>query len=476
MKNHQILGFFAFALLISLASLSFVSAIYYVNQPTQAGAPGYWVCDSVYQNCEFGVIHECACGTINCDRVNTCESVQAGAKSDTGLLGPAGYSFFLANGYCPSGFQYNSVGFQKAVTCQTTTPTCTNFTYSSWSTCTNTCGLCNQTRTITSSYPSGCSGGSPILTQTINLGNCPINNVTLPTITILSPENKTYTNRTINLIVSSDQPITNWKYNLNGNVNITFTPNTVIMGQDGTNVLKVYGTNVNGTGSATVVFYVNVSGTNPPISTIPIITITSPQSINYNTTNILLNGTSNQIVNWAYNLNNNGNISFIPGNFYNLPPVNGTNIIKFYGTNVNGTGSATVSFNYNSSNVIPTPTCVPNWVCSIWSSCTNGERTRTCNDINSCNNLTGKPTETEDCSEPIKITKKCKNNDTFFELATNEIPVDSAILTPSNSSVILGSQKPSGFDFKTFIYWITIAIVVLLILVLIVYIYRLFGK
>ena len=47
----------------------------------------------------------------------------------------------------------------------TTTPppaTCTAFTYSTWGTCAN--GL--QTRTVQTSSPSGCTGGSPVLSQT----------------------------------------------------------------------------------------------------------------------------------------------------------------------------------------------------------------------------------------------------------------------------------------------------------------------
>ena len=40
--------------------------------------------------------------------------------------------------------------------------TCTSFTYSSWSTCSGA----NQTRTVVSSSPEGCTGGSPVLIQT----------------------------------------------------------------------------------------------------------------------------------------------------------------------------------------------------------------------------------------------------------------------------------------------------------------------
>jgi hypothetical protein len=47
------------------------------------------------------------------------------------------------------------------ITLPSTTPTCTSFTYSAWSTCTN--GI--QSRTITTSYPLSCAGGTPLLTQ-----------------------------------------------------------------------------------------------------------------------------------------------------------------------------------------------------------------------------------------------------------------------------------------------------------------------
>lgn len=53
-------------------------------------------------------------------------------------------------------------GFGKEVGGGVTPVTCTSFTYSAWGTCqpNNT-----QTRTVTSSSPSGCTGGNPILTQ-----------------------------------------------------------------------------------------------------------------------------------------------------------------------------------------------------------------------------------------------------------------------------------------------------------------------
>jgi len=64
-------------------------------------------------------------------------------------------------------------GGSPVLTQSCTTPvTCTSFTYSSWSACVNN----TQTRTVLSSSPSGCTGGSPVLTQ-----SCTTNDATLCT-------------------------------------------------------------------------------------------------------------------------------------------------------------------------------------------------------------------------------------------------------------------------------------------------------
>jgi len=51
--------------------------------------------------------------------------------------------------------------------CTYVIPTCTSFTYSAWGTCTNG----TQARTVTASTPSGCAGGSPVLTQSCSSSN-----------------------------------------------------------------------------------------------------------------------------------------------------------------------------------------------------------------------------------------------------------------------------------------------------------------
>lgn len=46
----------------------------------------------------------------------------------------------------------------------------------------------------------------------------------------------------------------------------------------------------------------------------------------------------------------------------------------------------------------PNPNCNPNWSCSNWSACTNGQLTRTCNDANNCGVTTGQPPLNQSCS------------------------------------------------------------------------------
>jgi len=65
--------------------------------------------------------------------------------------------------------QNNNSGLDKIETAINnkihSTPTCTSFTYSSWSSCSSNG---HQSRTIISSSPTGCSGGNPILSQICN--------------------------------------------------------------------------------------------------------------------------------------------------------------------------------------------------------------------------------------------------------------------------------------------------------------------
>jgi len=46
--------------------------------------------------------------------------------------------------------------------------------------------------------------------------------------------------------------------------------------------------------------------------------------------------------------------------------------------------------------------CTPNWTCSLWTTCQNGNQIRACLDSNNCGTLTGKPAESQSCEEAVE--------------------------------------------------------------------------
>jgi len=91
--------------------------------------------------------------------------------------------------------------------------------------------------------------------------------------------------------------------------------------------------------------------------TLPIINITSPINVTYNTTSVLLNATSNQIVTLKYSLNGAANITFTPA--IAITAIEGSNGLFVYGTNSNGTGQAYVLFNVNTTQINQTNGTIP---------------------------------------------------------------------------------------------------------------------
>jgi hypothetical protein len=102
----------------------------------------------------------------------------------------------------------------------------------------------------------------------LNCGNQ--TNITAPVITIYSPINgSTYNYSLLNVSIGYNQPIVNWSYQIINNgiwapLVLSF-PNTTLNFSEGRNIFIVSGTNQNGTGSANVTFYVNLSLNNSTI-------------------------------------------------------------------------------------------------------------------------------------------------------------------------------------------------------------------
>ncbi|MGD9276640.1 MAG: hypothetical protein PVJ67_05690 [Candidatus Pacearchaeota archaeon] len=86
-------------------------------------------------------------------------------------------------------------------------------------------------------------------------------------------------------------------------------------------------------------------------------------------------------------------------------------------------------------------TCLQNWSCGAWSGCAGGIQTRTCLDLNSCNNLTGKPNETQSClgncvpaySCTDWLPEKCDKTQTQTRICTDSNNCGSALDKPEES-------------------------------------------
>jgi uncharacterized membrane protein YeaQ/YmgE (transglycosylase-associated protein family) len=160
-------------------------------------------------------------------------------------------------------------------------------------------------------------------------------------VTIVSPENISYTTTSIPLNVSANETIDTWWYNLNGGSNTTFTPNITITGIQGSNNIIVYANDSSGNeGSSQVSFFID--------SIPPAITIYSPQNITYNNVSqVDLQVSANETIDtWWYSINGGGNTTFTPNTTINI--ANGSNTLFIYANDTLGNiGQASVSFTAN---------------------------------------------------------------------------------------------------------------------------------
>lgn len=120
-------------------------------------------------------------------------------------LGPDGIPFTSDDGLrlqsdspaCGAGEDSVDIGAYACTGSSPTTPTCTSFTYSTWSSCSNS----TQSRTVLASSPSGCTGGSPSLSQT-----CSSPDLTPPAVAITSPANNATISRSVSFSATASDP------------------------------------------------------------------------------------------------------------------------------------------------------------------------------------------------------------------------------------------------------------------------------
>lgn len=87
-----------------------------------------------------------------------------------------------------------------------------------------------------------------------------------------------------------------------------------------------------------------------------------------------------------------------------------------------------------------TTDCTQNWNCSQWNTCTNGNQTRTCTDLNSCNNISGRPLLIQTCTLGCTPNWQC----TEFSICSDGLQVRSCV---DANSCDVETGKPSEGQF-----------------------------
>jgi hypothetical protein len=137
------------------------------------------------------------------------------------------------------------------------------------------------------------NGGLDVDLTTVTLKT----NVTPPTITVLSPENKTYASNDVPLTFYSNQPVQWMCYAIDNGLNVTITGNTTLPQlPDGFHNITVYATDpAFNTGASNTVYFGSFA-----VDTVPVnVSIQSTQNSTFNTNSVLLNFTVNKPVSWA---------------------------------------------------------------------------------------------------------------------------------------------------------------------------------
>ncbi|MFB6180472.1 MAG: Ig-like domain repeat protein [Candidatus Nanohalobium sp.] len=162
-----------------------------------------------------------------------------------------------------------------------------------------------------------------------------------PEITVFSPEDKIYSSGSVELKVSADEEVENWRYEIDGAVK-SFRPNTTVSGLGtGEHEIKVYADDLNGnTGTEAISFRVEEDEEEEKDESPPSLSILSPSNRFYSSSQIELDvSSSSSIQSWKYSLDGEGNSSFSPGaNISGLG--NGEHTLKVWAQAENGLWSS----------------------------------------------------------------------------------------------------------------------------------------
>lgn len=137
---------------------------------------------------------------------------------------------------------------------------------------------------------------------------------TSPTVSIISPENKTYTINNVPLTFTVNEQSSWIGYSLDVQANASIAGNTTLTGlSDGLHSLTVYTQDTAGNTGASETIYFSIK-TQQPDTTPPVVSIVSPENKTYTVNNISLTYTLNEQTSWvSYSLDGKENVT-ITGN------------------------------------------------------------------------------------------------------------------------------------------------------------------
>ncbi len=156
-------------------------------------------------------------------------------------------------------------------------------------------------------------------------------NTTPPVISILSPENKTYTVADIPLTFTVNETASWIGYSLNGKINVTITGNTSMTGLlDGPYYVVVYANDTSGNMGASDAVHFTVDTT--PLN----ISILSPENKTYTVDDVPLDFTVSELTSWiGYSLDSQANVT-ITGNTTLFDLADGSHSIVVYANDTAG--------------------------------------------------------------------------------------------------------------------------------------------
>ncbi len=117
------------------------------------------------------------------------------------------------------------------------------------------------------------------------------------------------------------------------------------------------------------------------------------------------------------------------------------------------------------------PICTPNWSCTEWSECINNSQTRICTDLNSCNDLSDKPSETQSCIPCVPnwdctawSPEECPKNETQTRICTDLNECGTEEGKPSES-------RTCSYEKKSSLIFLIIGVLILFVVVLMLFLY-----